>query len=135
MKRGLQIGTCASVRDIVTPLMQAAFGGEIVHPVYGTAAMVYHMEWAARLVILPYLEEDEEGVGTGVRLKHLSPAPVGTEIEAQAVCMKHEGNVILCDVNVFTNGELLGSGQVEQRVLPRQVLHERFPEMWTIEGE
>ena len=130
MKKGLEIGTTARVADVVSPEMQPAFAGNVVHPVYGTVAMVYHMEWAARQVILPFLMEDEEGIGTGVKVRHLHPAPVGTEIEAKAVCTSIHDNIITCDVEVWAMQQLLGEGSVEQRIVLRKSLHERFPEVW-----
>lgn len=135
MKPGLTIGTTATVEDVVTQDMQPAFGGQIVHPVYGTAAMVYHMEWAARRIILPYLEDHEEGVGTGVRVQHLYPAPVGAAIVAMARCTNVMDHVITCAVEIRANGRLLGCGEVEQRVLSREQLHERFPELWAYDGD
>jgi fluoroacetyl-CoA thioesterase len=130
MKKGLEIGTTARVTDVVTPTMQPAFAGAVVHPVYGTVAMVYHMEWAARQVILPFLSDDEEGIGTGVKVRHLHPAPIGTEIEAKAICTSIHDNVITCDVEVWAMNHLIGEGSVEQRIVLRKSLHERFPEVW-----
>jgi predicted thioesterase len=130
----LRIGTEAAVEDVVTQDMRPEFDGHVVHGMYGTSAMVYHMEWAARRVILPYLEEDEEGIGTGVRLRHLSPAPVGATIRARAVCTAIQDNRVICDVEVWQDGRLLGAGQVEQRVVPRRLLRERWLEMWAQEG-
>lgn len=62
----------ASVEVTVSPGMVAAFEGVVVHAVYGTAAMVGHMELAARRVILAAREPDEEGVGYRVEVKHLT---------------------------------------------------------------
>ncbi len=132
MKRGLSIGVAASVFDVVTTQMQPAFDGRVVHPVYGTVAMVYHMEWAARKVILPFLQEDEEGIGTGVQVRHLYPAPIGTQIEVKAVCVGLLDNVINCEVQVWAGEQLLGEGRVEQRIVLRKSLHERFPEVWPL---
>lgn len=134
MKPGLQVGTEGVVDDIVTDDMRAAFGGSVVHPVYGTVAMVYHMEWAARRVILPYLDDHEEGIGTGVRVRHINPAPVGVNIRTRAVCTAFDGQTVVCDVQVFHGKRLLGDGQVEQRIIPRATLHERFAELWDREG-
>ena len=67
----------ASLEITVTPEMRAAFEGEVVHDVYGTAAMVQHMELAARRVLLPAREAHEEGIGYRVEVTHLAPAPVG----------------------------------------------------------
>lgn len=131
MKKGLRIGTEAVVEDVVSEDMRPSFEGQIVHDVYGTVAMVYHMEWAARRVILSFLEDHEEGIGTGVEVRHLQPAPVGATIRAVAVCTAIDGNTVVCDVTVWHGDRQLGAGQVKQRILERQTLHNRFPEMWT----
>jgi fluoroacetyl-CoA thioesterase len=130
MKSGFGPGIVATVEDMVTQEMRPAFGGDVVHPVYGTVAMVYHMEWAARRVILPYLDDDEEGIGTGVHVKHMSPAPVGAKILAKAVCTGVEGHIVTCSVQVFQDDRLLGEGEVEQRIVSRHSLQRRFHELW-----
>ena len=82
----------ATVEVTVTPEMRAAFDGEVVHEVYGTAAMVGHMELAARRVILEAREEGEEGVGYNVEVTHLAPAPVGSRVTLTARLRAVEGN-------------------------------------------
>jgi len=133
VKEGLRVGSEAVVTDVVAQHMRPAFEGQVVHDVYGTAAMVYHMEWAARRVILPFLEEHEEGIGTGVEVRHLYPTPVGAEVRAHAICVTIQGNTVVCDVTVWNGNQQLGDGQVQQRIIGRNTLHERFPEMWTAE--
>jgi fluoroacetyl-CoA thioesterase len=123
------------VEDTVNDFMLPAFDGRVVHPVYGTAAMVYHMEWAARHVILPYLDDGEEGIGTGVRVRHLHPAPKGATIRACAECTRIEDNIVICEVKVYHGDHLLGDGEVEQRIIPKRMLHERFPDCWVHYGD
>lgn len=135
MKPGLTTGISAEVTDTVQDGMEAAFGGQMVHSVYGTAAMVYHMEWAARRVIEPYLEPFEEGIGTGVAVRHLHPAPLGAQIRARAVCVSVNQGRVGCEVEVYHGEQLLGTGTVEQRIIGKQSLHERFPEMWPVAEE
>ncbi|MGH2343820.1 MAG: thioesterase, FlK family, partial [Chloroflexota bacterium] len=53
----------ATIKVTVTAAMRAAFDDNVVHEVYGTAFMVGHMELAARHLILPARETDEEGIG------------------------------------------------------------------------
>lgn len=132
MKPGLTAGISAEVTDTVQDGMEAAFGGRIIHSVYGTAAMVYHMEWAARRVIEPYLEPFEEGIGTGVDVRHLHPAPIGAQIRARAVCTEVHGDRVSCEVEVYHDEQLLGTGTVSQRVIAKLSLHERFPELWPV---
>ncbi len=135
MKEGLRAGVAATVEDVVTEAMRPAFNGMLIHPVYGTAAMVYHMEWAARQVILPYLEEEEDGVGTGVQVCHIHPAPVGARVLARAVCIAVEDSGrVVCNVSVWNNQVLLGEGQVEQRILLKRVLQDRFHDLWAEDG-
>ncbi len=135
MKPGLTAGVAAEVEDTVQDGMQAAFGGRIIHSVYGTAAMVYHMEWAARRVIEPYLEPMEEGIGTGVDVRHLHPAPIGAKIVARAVCTEVADGQVCCQVDVFHGDQLLGPGTVKQRIITKQTLHHRFPELWPVAAE
>ena len=85
MKEGLQIGARAEVTAKVSEEMFAQFEGQIVHRAYSTVAMVYHMEWASRKIILPYLESHEEGVGGAVTVKHIAPTGEGTNVHVTAV--------------------------------------------------
>ncbi|MCL6626041.1 thioesterase family protein [Alicyclobacillus shizuokensis] len=133
MKRGFGVGVRAVVEDVVAGDMRARFGPHVIHEVYGTAAMVYHMEWAARRVILPYLEPEEEGIGAGVAVRHLRPAPVGAAIRAEAVCTEAVGGKVVCAVRVWHGETLLGDGTVEQRIVPRTLLCERYPDCWPAE--
>ena len=52
----MEVGREETIEIIVTEDMFAAFEGEVVHPVYSTVAMTYHMEWVSRKIILPFLE-------------------------------------------------------------------------------
>src|SRR6478672_9369587 len=77
MKPGMKPGRTAMVEVVVDATMFAAFEGRVVHPVYGTAAMIAHMELAGRRIILPYLEPHEEGVGYEIAVRHLAPTVAG----------------------------------------------------------
>ena len=55
MKRGMEVGREETIEIIVTEDMFASFEGEVIHPVYSTVAMTYHMEWVSRKIILPFL--------------------------------------------------------------------------------
>ena len=118
----------ATVDVTVTPEMRAAFEGEVVHEVYGTAAMVGHMELAARRIILDAREEGEEGVGYNVEVTHLAPAPVGSHVTVTARLQGVEGNRVVCAVEARTRHGLIGQGTVTQVLLPLATLHRRFAE-------
>ncbi|MGG3915161.1 thioesterase family protein [Rossellomorea vietnamensis] len=130
MKSGLAVGHTAIITTEVTPGMYAQFEGNVVHPVYSTVSMVYHMEWASRKVILPYLEDHEEGMGAKVNVEHMAPAKTGSLLEIRANVIEYEGNVIVTTVTVREreNNRLIGKGEVKQVVLPKEKINERIKE-------
>ncbi len=106
----------------------AAFNGKIVHPVCSTYTLAREMEWSGRLFVLDMIESHEEGVGTMVEVKHISPAKVGEILifRAELTRVDQKGNVI-CDVTVETNeGRVVAKGSTGQRILTREVINEKF---------
>ena len=128
MKSGLAEGHTAVVMTEVTPSMYAQFEGDVVHPVYSTVSMVYHMEWASRKIILPYLEDHEEGMGAEVNARHVAPAKTGSLLEIRANVIEYERNVIVTEVTVRDreSDRLIGKGDVKQVVLPKEIIKERI---------
>jgi predicted thioesterase len=110
-------------RHTVTEADVAAFADGLVHRVYGTAAMVRDMEYAARLVLLDLLEPGEEGVGAEVWCRHLAPVPVGATVELVATATEQAARRLVCRVEARHDGRLVGEGQVTQAVIDP----ERFP--------
>lgn len=105
-------------RHTVTEADVAAFAGGVVHRVYGTAAMVRDMEYAARLVLLDLLEPGEEGVGAEVWCRHLAPVPVGANVELLATAVEQGDRRLVCLVEAWRDGGLAGEGRVVQVVVP-----------------
>jgi fluoroacetyl-CoA thioesterase len=120
MKPGMSVGQTASITATVTPDMFAQFEGEVVHPVYSTVSMVYHMEWASRKIILPYLEEDEEGMGGAVSMKHIAPSGEGTVVTVTATLSEMRSNVIMTKVEARNEAGIIGTGEVKQVILPKE---------------
>ncbi|MFD1356444.1 thioesterase family protein [Fictibacillus halophilus] len=129
MKPGMEVGQKATITATVTPDMFAQFEGKLVHPAYSTVSMVYHMEWAARQIILPYLEDHEEGIGGGVAAKHMSPTPGGAELIVTATLREIKGKAVICDVTVHNGKALAGEGEVTQYILPRAAISQKIEEM------
>lgn len=119
MKPGMQVGQEETVQFNVAAEMFAEFGGQVVHPAYSTAWMVYHMEWASRKIILPYLEDYEEGMGAAVNVKHLAPALEGDAITVIATLSAFEGNTVVTEVKAYGPNGLIGTGEVKQVILPK----------------
>ncbi len=101
----------------VTEADRAAFADGVVHDVYGTAAMVRDMEYAARLVLLPLREQGEEGVGAEVWCRHLAPVPVGAVVELVATATEQTDRRLVCRVEARHDGRLVGEGTVTQIVV------------------
>ncbi|MCP3738375.1 thioesterase family protein [Rossellomorea sp. BNER] len=119
MKSGMKVGLQASITFTVTPDMFAQFEGKVVHPVYSTVSMVYHMEWASRKIILPYLEDEEEGMGGAVTIQHLAPSGEGSTVTVTATVTKIIKNVVITMVEARNQREIIGTGEVKQVVLPK----------------
>ncbi len=120
-----------SVGVVVTDEMKVEFGelGRI-HPVYATYWLAKHMEEAGRKIILPFLEEGEEGIGSAVTVKHRGPALVGMRVEVVARHVSTEGAKILAACTAHNElGDLIGTGSTEQYVLPAVDVEERFREL------
>lgn len=104
-------------RHTVTEADVAAFAGGVVHRVYGTAAMVRDMEYAARLVLLDLLEPGEEGVGAEVWCRHLEPVAVGATVELVASAVEQGDRRLVCRVEAWRGDRLAGEGRVVQVVV------------------
>jgi predicted thioesterase len=127
MKPGFSPGITAEARFVVDETMLAAFEGRVVHRVLGTAALVAWLEWAGRKLILPYLEDDAEGVGHAIDVTHRSPALLGSSVVARATLVAHRGNRVVCRVEAHAeDGRLIADGEFTQVILPREVVARRF---------
>lgn len=122
MKASLQIGNTAEVAVRVTEAMCPAFDGVIVHQVYSTWSMAHHMELAARKVLAPHLDEDEEGIGGHLSIDHVAPALLGATVRVRAEAIDLVDGRLTCEVTAWEGDTLLGRGRQVQRVLPRAVL-------------
>ena len=124
MRDGLTAGQSATINVIVTPDMFASFEGKLIHPVYSTVSMVYHMEWVSRQIILPFLEDHEEGMGGAVTVKHIAPCSEGAEVSITATVTDLQANTILTNVKAESRGRLVGVGEVKQVILPKTKINE-----------
>lgn len=101
-----------------------------VHPVYATYWMAKHMEEAGRKIILPFLAEDEEGIGSRVSVRHLASALPGMRVDVIAEHVKTEDGRIHARCRAYNElGDLIGEGETEQIVLPRAVVARKFAEL------
>ncbi|MDQ0416648.1 putative thioesterase [Croceifilum oryzae] len=129
MKSGLEKGNKKSMQMTVSPDMTASFDGRLIHPVLSTVAMVYHMEWVGRLIIEPYLEEGEEGIGAEIQVKHCLPAPVGVDVVFEAEVVDLTERQVTCRVTASHGHGVVGEGVFVQRIVSKEKLYGKFQEL------
>ncbi|MBD7939532.1 thioesterase [Cytobacillus sp. Sa5YUA1] len=122
MKDGLHMGLSEVMTIEVTKDMFAQFDGEVVHPVYSTASMVYHMEWVSRKILLPFLEDHEEGMGAAVHMQHVAPSGENSKVTLIATVTAVTERTLVTEVTVTNESGLIGKGEVKQAVLPKEVI-------------
>jgi len=96
-----------------------------LHPVYATYWMAKHMELAGRKIILPFLEEGDEGIGSKVSVDHKASALPGMKVRIVAEHTHTKGNRIYARCVAWNElGDLIGEGETEQVILPKaKLLH------------
>ena len=125
MKQGLEVGREESIEIIVTEDMFASFEGQVVHPVYSTVAMTHHMEWVSRKIILPFLEDHEEGMGASIQLKHLAASPLGSTVTLTACLIELRNNLVVTKVTAKNQLGFIGKGEVMQVILTKEKIAEK----------
>lgn len=126
MKNELAVGLSHSLEIKVTEEMFAQFHGEVVHPVYSTAAMVYHMECISRDLLLPYLDEDEESAGSAVTVTHTFPSAYGTKVVHVATLREITPNRVTTTVIARNESGIIGKGEVTQAILPKHFMQRKL---------
>ena len=116
LKRGVRVEHLAKVRSWMRPHLE----GRVRHPLYATWAMVYHMELAARKVLVPFLEPNEEAVGAGIVLEHIAPAPVATEVRIVCIVSSIKKGKVYCHLDAYWKNRKIGRGSHVQAVISRR---------------
>ena len=128
MKPPIEVGNSAELRIRVTDDMCPVFEGAVLHRVCATWSLAHQMEVAARRVLAPHLEPDEEGIGTHVSVDHVAPAPVGCELRVHAEVVEMDDTTLVCRVDAWNGSRLVGRGRQVQRILPRARIEARLAE-------
>jgi len=83
MKPGFTPGLFREIVVEVTEAMCPAIDGVIVHRCYSTWSAAHHFELAVRKLLVDFLEDDEEGVGSHVSVDHLAPCGLGRTVRVR----------------------------------------------------
>jgi predicted thioesterase len=97
----------------------AAFESGVVHRVCSTFALAREMEWSSRMFVLIIKDEQEEGIGTELHIKHLGPAFINEYLQIVATIQDHSGNNLICDIQVTCADRLIATGRTGQKIIPK----------------
>lgn len=129
MRDGLVVGTTAELVRPVDPsetIHLGAAGGGVV--VFSTPAMIDLMEHAARAVIAPFLQEDEESVGVQVDVEHLAATPIAATVRSVARVTHIDGRLIEFLVEAFDDQEQIGRGTHRRAIIRTDKFRNRLEE-------
>lgn len=101
-----------------------------LHPVYATYWMAKHFEEAGRKIIVPFLEEGENGLGSEVSVRHLASALPGMRLTVAARLERVQGRRVYAVMQAVSElGDLIGTGGTTQVVLPQARIDAGFAEL------
>jgi fluoroacetyl-CoA thioesterase len=124
VKPGLHPGVQTKLHIIVHPKMTVDLGGKKIHPFYSTYTAAHHAELAARLMLEPYLDPDEEGIGSGLTIHHHSPALAGQEIDIIVTATRCRAHHLAVSYEIVHGDRLIANGEVHQVIMPKTKVDE-----------
>jgi len=71
-------------------------------------------------------EENEEGIGTFVNVKHISPAFIGDKILFEAVIDELKVNEVNCSFNAKVGERMIAEGRTGQKILLKEKIEKLF---------
>ena len=126
-----KVGDKKTFERVVREEDTAAFDSGTVHPVYATFAIARDAEWSSRMFVLEMKEGNEEGIGTFVNVKHVSPAFVEEKVIFEAVIDELKGNEINCSFTAKTGDRLIAEGKTGQKILLKEKIEKIFSSLKT----
>ena len=126
MKQLFKPGDIKEYRVVVKPEDVARFHGDVVHEVYATFALARDAEWTTRQFVLDMKDDDEEGIGTYLRIDHQGPAFVGEEIIFTGNLVKLSGNELICSFKACVGTRTIARGETGQKILKLEKIKSIF---------
>ena len=120
MKSHLKVGDQTTLVFQVGSADLATFETGNVHPFYSTFALGRDAEWTCRQFVLQLKDEDEEGIGTFLNIKHQSPAFLGDTVIITATLCLLEGNTVNCLFEVRVGERIVATGEQGQKILKKE---------------
>ncbi len=126
MKDVPKIGDIRTHQFIVTDDHLATFESGPVHPVCSTFVLAREMEWVSRLFVLEFCDDNEEGVGTRLEIKHKSPAFVGDELNLSAKVNAFKKDELICEIEVKCGDRIIAMGSTGQKIMTKDKITQIF---------
>ena len=111
------VGKTAQMTITVADDMTAAFDDEHVHAVYGTAALVRHVEQVSRRLLRPHLNAGVEGVGAEITVRQLAPVAVGATVTLNAEVVEASSRRMLTTVEALVDDDVVATATFTQVVV------------------
>ena len=119
MNQIFKIGDSKMHSHVVVDEDLAAFNTVVVHQLCSTFALAREIEWSSRQFVLEMINEDEEGIGTLLKIVHKSPAIKGEKLLIRAENKTIIKNEITCDIEVKVKYRIIATGVTGQKILKR----------------
>lgn len=126
MKHLFKAGDTKEYRTVVKPEDVASFHGKVVHKVCSTFALARDVEWTTRLFVLDMKEDDEEGVGIFLEIRHEGPAFVGEEITIKGIFEGFSDTEVACSFVASTGSRIIARGKTSQKILKLEKIRSIF---------
>ena len=115
MKTDLQPGIIR-VRTYVTTLEMRA--RQLAADIFSTPAMIGLMEGTCVELTGPYLDENEQTVGTHVDVRHMAPTKIGQSVTVKAELLEVKGNKLRYSITASNDqGAKIGEGLHRRAVI------------------
>ena len=122
MKNIFEVGHTMRLVHLVEQADLATLETGNVHPFYSTFALGRDAEWTCRQFVLQMKEDDEEGIGTFLNIRHKSPAMLGDTVEFIATVSLLEGHQIDCSFVAKVGDRIVAEGEQGQKILKKEKL-------------
>jgi predicted thioesterase len=108
--------------------MTAILDNKQIHPVYSTFWLVYHAELASRKAIEPYFETDDQAIGAGISVQHISMASIGETVEITAIVKEYNGSKILSEfiATIPKHNIIIAKGEQTQILMKQADINKRI---------
>jgi predicted thioesterase len=94
--------------------------GDIAVDVLSTPRLIQLLEAAAIQAIEGYMPSDQLSLGTLVKIKHLSPTPLGMKVVAHALLKEIDRNRILFLVDAYDEKDKVAEGEHERILVSKE---------------